>query len=307
VVNNFLEHCIGTVDRKANTEQYDLIYDSGYQEKVKNFQNNSGTIFISELTELEKIRMVPDTGLWVLYRRLRLICKYVSMLCQKIVQHALFEAFILVVILLNSLKMATDDPLATTTNLPEVETAFTAIYVTEMTIKIFAYGFVFGQGSYLRDLWNILDFVIVVTSLLPLIMNIGFSVNALRAIRVLRPLRTITKVKALKMIVKTLFNSFSLVMDSLTILFMVMGIFAIAGMQLFGGYLKYTCMDEATGFLSSTLCSSDGDCLSTSICVKGISSPNFSIINFDTLLWSFLSVFQTITCEGWSLIMMDIQ
>jgi len=31
-------------------------------------------------------------------------------------------------------------------------------------------------------------------------------------------------------------------MDSLCILFMVMGIFAIAGMQLFGGTLKYTCM-----------------------------------------------------------------
>lgn len=203
--------------------------------------------------------------------------------------------------------MATDDPLATTTNLPEVETAFTAIYVTEMVIKIFAYGFVLNQGAYLRDLWNILDFVIVVTSLLPLIMNIGFSVNALRAIRVLRPLRTITKVKALKMIVKTLFNSFSLVMDSLAILFMVMAIFAIAGMQLFGGFLKYTCMEEATGVLSSNLCNTNNDCGSGSICVKGISSPVYSIINFDTLFWSFLSVFQTITCEGWSIIMIGIQ
>ena len=142
-----------------------------------------------------------------------------------------------------------------------------------MFLKISAFGFLFNKGAYLRDLWNILDFVIVVTSLLPLIVDIGFSVNALRAIRVLRPLRTITKVKALKMIVKTLFNSFSLVMDSLSILFMVMGIFAIAGMQLFGGYLKYRCMVETTGVLSSTLCMSDSDCSSGSICVKGISSP----------------------------------
>ena len=138
--------------------------------------------------------------------------------------------------------MAMDDPLATTTSLPEVETAFTIIYVIEMVLKISAFGFLFNKGAYLRDLWNILDFVIVVTSLLPIIISIGFSVNALRAIRVLRPLRTITKVKALKMIVRTLFYSFSLVMDSLCILFMVMGIFAIAGMQLFGGDLKYRCM-----------------------------------------------------------------
>ena len=31
IVNNFLENCIGTVNRKANTEEYDLIYDSAYQ------------------------------------------------------------------------------------------------------------------------------------------------------------------------------------------------------------------------------------------------------------------------------------
>ncbi len=41
------------------------------------------------------------------------------------------------------------------------------------------------------------------------------NVSALRAICVVRPLRTITKVKGLKMIVKKLFNSFSLVMHSL--------------------------------------------------------------------------------------------
>jgi len=112
-----------------------------------------------------------------------------------------------------------------------------------MTLKIFAYGFIFNKKAYLRDLWNVMDFVIVFTSLLPLVVNIGFSVSALRAIRVLRPLRTITKVKALKMIVKTLFNSFSLVMDSLIILIFVMAVFAIAGMQLFSGDLKNTCMD----------------------------------------------------------------
>jgi hypothetical protein len=86
---------------------------------VKQYQNNSkGTIFISELTELEKVRQIPDEGLWILYRRIRLFLKYVSMFCEKFVGHALFEAFILIVILLNSVKMAMDDPLATETSLP---------------------------------------------------------------------------------------------------------------------------------------------------------------------------------------------
>lgn len=130
------------------------------------------------------------------------------------------------------------------------EDIFTGIYVTEMVLKICALGFLFNKGAYLRDLWNIMDFVIVVTSLLPMIMTLDFSISALRAIRVLRPLRTITKIKALKMIIRTLFYSFSLVMDSLYILLFVMFVFSIAGMQLFGGKLKYNCMTEETGFLS---------------------------------------------------------
>jgi len=40
------------------------------------------------------------------------------MVCEKIVGHAIFEAFILIIILLNSVKMAMDDPLATDTSLP---------------------------------------------------------------------------------------------------------------------------------------------------------------------------------------------
>lgn len=138
--------------------------------------------------------------------------------------------------------MALDDPLTTSDENTTIENVFIVLYVIEMILKIMAYGFVFNEKAYLRDLWNILDFVIVVTSLLPIFINIGFSVNSLRAIRVLRPLKTITKIKALKMIVSTLFYSFSLVMDSLYILFFVMLVFSIAGTQLFTGVLKNRCM-----------------------------------------------------------------
>lgn len=116
-----------------------------------------------------------------------------------------------------------------------------------MAIKIIAFGFVMTPNSYLRDLWNIMDFVIVSTSLLPLVVKINFSVNSLRAIRVLRPLKTITKVKSLRMIVRTLFLSFTLVMDSLYILIFVMIVFSIAGTQLFSGMLMNRCMDVVTG------------------------------------------------------------
>lgn len=146
--------------------------------------------------------------------------------------------------------MALDDPLTDSDRNIALENTFIVIYTLEMTIKIFAFGFLFNYKAYLRDLWNILDFVIVMTSLMPFFITIGFSVNSLRAIRVLRPLKTITKVKALKMIVSTLFYSFSLVMDSLYILLFVIIVFSIAGSQLFGGVLKNRCIELLTGNLS---------------------------------------------------------
>lgn len=235
------------------------------------------------------------------------------MLSLSIISHDAFEFGILLVIILNSVKMALDDPLSNfvSSETKTIENIFIGLYCVEMMLKIFAYGFVFGRGSYLRDAWNIMDFVIVVTSLMPFFINLSFSVNSLRAIRVLRPLKTITKVKVLKMIVRTLFLSFSLVLDSLYILVFVMIIFAIAGTQLFSGVLKNRCLEEATGILSGTFCANNDVCLQRFgvgfSCAKGIASPNFSINNFDTFLWSMLSVFQILTMEGWSTIMIQLE
>ncbi len=38
-----------------------------------------------------------------------------------------------------------------------------------MFLKIFAMGFFINRKSYLRDGWNILDFIIIITSLIPLV------------------------------------------------------------------------------------------------------------------------------------------
>jgi len=150
--------------------------------------------------------------------------------------------------------MALDDPLSSSSGNPIIENSFIVIYTLEMLIKICAFGFMFAPNAYLKDTWNIMDFVIVSTSLLPLVINLNISVNSLRAIRVLRPLKTITKVKSLKMIVSTLFYAFSLVMDSLYILIFVMLVFSIAGTQLFSGLLQNRCMQLTTGILSNTMC-----------------------------------------------------
>jgi voltage-dependent calcium channel R type alpha-1E len=72
----------------------------------------------------------------------------------------------MIVIITNSIALALDDPTAKSSNtaLTELDFVFLLLYTTEMGFKILAYGFLLNKGSYLRDMWNILDFVIVFTA-----------------------------------------------------------------------------------------------------------------------------------------------
>ncbi len=113
-----------------------------------------------------------------------------------------------------------------------IETIFLALYTSEMIIKIIGLGFIFNKGAYLRDAWNIMDFVIVTTAYIPIIFSSGSGVNltSLRSLRVLRPLRTISTIKDLKMILAALFSAIPLLQDAIIILIFFYMIFAIGGL-----------------------------------------------------------------------------
>ena len=74
---------------------------------------------------------------------------------------------------------------------------FTGIYCVEAFIKIIALGFVSGPNTYLRDGWNVLDFVAVVSSAAALVPNVP-NVSSLRTLRVLRPLRSLKMLPGMK-------------------------------------------------------------------------------------------------------------
>ena len=68
-----------------------------------------------------------------------------------------------------------------------------------MILKIASMGFLFNKGAYLRDMWNIMDFIIIATGYLPYIISIeSVNLSVVRSLRILRPLRAISTVKALK-------------------------------------------------------------------------------------------------------------
>jgi len=54
---------------------------------------------------------------------------------------------------------------------------FNALYSIEMVLKIMGLGFILGENAYLRDSWNILDFVIVMSAIPPYLGNSESSDN----------------------------------------------------------------------------------------------------------------------------------
>lgn len=98
-----------------------------------------------------------------------------------------------------------------------------------MLLKIFALGFVFNKGAYIRDAWNILDFIIVIIGYISTFGSSSINISSLRVFRVLRPLRTVTKIEGLRLQVTALISALPLLLDTVIVLLFFFLIFAIAG------------------------------------------------------------------------------
>jgi hypothetical protein len=170
------------------------------------------------------------------------------MVAFRIISTKLFDNISITVILVNSLVMMMDDPTSDPTPFFEtMENVFLALYTIEMVMKILGFGFIMAPNSYIRDPWNILDFVIVVSSYPALFQDPNqdsegsFNMGSLRAFRVLRPLKTISSIKGLKVLMQALFQAMPLLRDTIIILLFFFAIFAIGGTNLMSGMLKNRC------------------------------------------------------------------
>lgn len=88
----------------------------------------------------------------------------------------------------------------------DIDIFFAAFFGFEMCMKIIAFGFIYNESSYLRESWNILDFLIVIASFIDVsvaAINLSF-VKILRLLRTLRPLRFITHNRSMKILVSAL-------------------------------------------------------------------------------------------------------
>ncbi|CAD8079150.1 unnamed protein product [Paramecium primaurelia] len=298
------------------------------QEFLEDLEEEFGQVYQENKVKINTyIKLIPKNELQLSYsyhdkypflsirKKILIQTKLVSFYAQLITTHPIFEVITLIMIVFNSIMLAIDDP---TTNIQTsfqnlTDIIFLAYYTAEAILKIIAQGFIIPKKSYLRDTWNILDFSVIITAYIPYFLDSNsVNLNALRSFRVLRPLRTVSSIKALRTILLALFASIAQLRDAAVVLMFFYSIFAIAGVQLFSGYLKRRCIGEESGitWISEELlfCSDDNNCPfpeqtifnENFICGKQIANPQNNLINFDTFGYAFLQVFIITTLEGWT-------
>ncbi|CAM4453630.1 unnamed protein product, partial [Caretta caretta] len=202
-----------------------------------------------------------------------------------------------------------------------VEYLFLIIFTVEAFLKVIAYGLLFHPNAYLRNGWNLLDFIIVVVGLFSAILEqatkadgansiggkgAGFDVKALRAFRVLRPLRLVSGVPSLQVVLNSIIKAMvPLLHIALLVLFVII-IYAIIGLELFMGKMHKTCylvqggLPEEDPSPCAPQSAHGRQCQNGTVCKAGWEGPKHGITNFDNFAFAMLTVFQCITMEGWT-------
>jgi voltage-dependent calcium channel L type alpha-1D len=167
-------------------------------------------------------------------------------ICANIVTWTHFDNCVLVLIIISSVLLAIDDPLSDPDSeknkaLAIVDMVITILFLLECCLKIFTFGFVSnGKRSYLKNGWNVLDFIIVFISLISLIFggDLG-KLKALRTFRVLRPLRVISRNDNLKLVIDSLIRSIPAIGNVMLICLFFFLIFGIICVNYFKGTYFY--------------------------------------------------------------------
>jgi len=146
------------------------------------------------------------------------LLKHDNWLRQKFVwfiMHPHFDNTVIGLIILNSLLLGCINYEQINMNVPlekqdtmnkfvnKSEIYFVISFGIECVSKIIGMGFIIDKGSYLRDPWNWLDFMVVISSLLTEIPAMK-SFSGMRTFRLMRPLRSLTTMPSMKILISTL-------------------------------------------------------------------------------------------------------
>lgn len=162
-----------------------------------------------------------------------------------------FEKFIVSVIILNTFTLMLEHYAQSATwtlLLDGFNFGFTAIFTLEAVFKLLAMG-----RRYFSEGWNLFDFFIVLAALLGVVLetlsaNLPIDPTALRILRVVRLVRIIEHAKGIQRLLVTLILSAPAMLNVGSLLFLIVFIFSVIAMNLFGHVRGNGVLNEFTNF-----------------------------------------------------------
>ncbi|XP_075339246.1 voltage-dependent T-type calcium channel subunit alpha-1I-like [Odontesthes bonariensis] len=179
--------------------------------------------------------------------------------------------------------------------------SLTFVFSVEMFVKVMANGLIFGEGSYIKCSWNIMDGILVITSLIDVCITVVTSGKAkrlsilkvLRLLRTLRPLRMIKKFPRLKLAVEALLASVKPMANIVLICGIFFFFYGTLGLQLFKGKFFHCVGEDVTDIVSKSECLTAG--------YHWVRKD----YNFDNILQALMSLFVMYSKDGWVNLMYD--
>ncbi|XP_025029510.1 voltage-dependent L-type calcium channel subunit alpha-1S [Python bivittatus] len=228
-------------------------------------------------SETDSLYEIEGMNKWILFfRHWRRWNRLFRRKCREVVKSKFFYWAVILIVALNTLSIATEHH-----NQPEWLThaqdvanrVLLSLFTVEMILKMYA----LGLRQYFMSLFNRFDCLVVCTGILELILveiasMTPLGISVLRCIRLLRIFKITKYWTSLNNLVASLLNSVRSIASLLTLLFLFMVIFALLGMQLFGGRFDF----DDVEIRRST---------------------------FDNFPQALISVFQVLTGEDWTSIM----
>ncbi|XP_078212911.1 voltage-dependent L-type calcium channel subunit alpha-1S isoform X4 [Callithrix jacchus] len=196
--------------------------------------------------------------------------------CHDIVKSKVFYWLVILIVALNTLSIASEhhnQPLWLTHLQDIANRVLLSLFTIEMLMKMYG----LGLRQYFMSIFNRFDCFVVCSGILEvLLVEVGamtpLGISVLRCIRLLRIFKITKYWTSLSNLVASLLNSIRSIASLLLLLFLFIVIFALLGMQLFGGRYDF----EDTEVRRS---------------------------NFDNFPQALISVFQVLTGEDWTSMM----
>ncbi|GFS86640.1 voltage-dependent calcium channel type D subunit alpha-1 [Nephila pilipes] len=263
------------ITQGEDIEQDDKENKEGSSRNSKSIRDNDRT---DTQVETNSIDITNAPSWWALKKKkLSRDNRRLRRMCRRMVKSKAFYWIVIVLVFLNTLALASEhnsqppwlDYFQEIANL-----FFVALFTLEMLLKLFSLGI---QG-YFVSLFNRFDCFVVVSSILETVLTYSdvmppLGVSVLRCVRLLRIFKVTKYWASLRNLVASLINSMRSIASLLLLLFLFIVIFALLGMQVFGGKFNNNPHED---------------------------KPRS---NFDSFWQSLLTVFQILTGEDWNEVM----